>query len=339
MAGQRGPRRRLRRVRRDTALRGLLVAVLLLVTGLAAVGTGYFLATQLLAGLGAPAASQGAADGHQPEPAPGEPAAGDPSPEPSGETSPAGAGDDPAGDDNGAQGDAREEGDPGAEGDPGEDGDSLPADGPPIPVQAPAVPLYAVQVGSFSTRANAQQMAQELREAGLPAAVAAHDGYRVWVGLFDADAPARTMAAQVRQGGREAFVQPWALAVDGLLPHGEGAGQLAQLLTALPETTRQFAHVWTTRSMGGDQWHKAVEAVRERIISLQEQTLALTVPDQLDDLTGDLIQYVSRASALAASLRDLAQGDLPPAEAGPLMVEHMELAGEAARILKTVDQE
>lgn len=335
MAGQRGPRRRLRRVRRrrDTVLRTLLAAVLLLAAGAAAVGVGYYLGTNLLAGLGAPAGSQGAADDGGPGPAQEDPSL-EPFPEPSSggeETDP----DDEKGtDDEGGDLDD-EEGAGGEEDDEEDDGHS---DSPPIPVKAPAVTLYAVQVGNFSTRNNAQQAVQRLREAGLSAAVADHDGYRVWVGLFDTDAQARTVAAQVRGPEQDAFVHPWVLAADGRLPGVEGADQLARLIATLPETTRQFAHVWTARAMGGDQWQKAVEAVRERIIALQEQTLALTVPEELDDLTGDLIQYVSKASALAASLAALTQGELSPGQAGDLMVDHMELAGQAARILQAVDQ-
>ncbi|HLS88968.1 MAG TPA: SPOR domain-containing protein [Sphingobacteriaceae bacterium] len=338
MAGQRGPRRRLRRVRRrrDTVLRGVLAVVLLLAAGAAAVGVGYYLGSNLLAGIGAPADSQGSDPGDGPDSAPGEPTV-DPFPDPSSgddEDDPNGTDDEPGAGEGDEGGDDEEDA-----GQAEDEEDDEPVDRPPVQVRAPAVTLYAVQAGNFSTRNNAQQMVQQLREAGLPAAVADYDGYRVWVGLYDADAQARTAAAQVRQSEQDAFVHPWVLSADGLLPGVEGADHLARLIAALPETTRQFAHVWTTRAMGGDQWQQDVAAVRERIIALQEQTLALTVPEELDDLAEDLIDYVSRASGLAASLWDLAQGNISSAQAGDLMVEHMELAARAARILQAVDQE
>lgn len=290
-------RRRLRWVRRDkrSIVKGLVVVAALLVVGAGAVALGYMLSSHLVAGLRtAPAA--GGTDG------------GSAGPGDTDASAPAdGSDSDPAADDAEA--------------------------GAPVVIAGSAVTLYAVQIGNFSTEGNAVDLAQQVQTDDRPAAVVADGGFRVWVGLFDADQPARNLSVKLKGEGIDSFVVPWTMAAQGQLPAVAGAAALGELIEALPSVTGQLAAVWTAQARNGRDWSDAAAAAQARVIELQDQALALAVPDELGALTANVIGCVQRASSLAAALQALAAGDLPTEETSVLTMDFIELAGEVAHIL------
>ncbi|MDR7556327.1 MAG: SPOR domain-containing protein [Armatimonadota bacterium] len=84
---------------------------------------------------------------------------------------------------------------------------------PPIPRRAaspqpgPAQTLYIVQVGAFTSRERAGQLADALRAEGF-APYVVHEGglYKVRVGAFRDRARAQDLAARVRARGYDAAV-------------------------------------------------------------------------------------------------------------------------------------
>ena len=84
---------------------------------------------------------------------------------------------------------------------------------PPAAVPAPAA-SWAVQVGSFSSRANADRLSQWCREQGYGVMVlAGQDGartlYRVRVGPYASRDDARSAVAELALLGRSGFVSDW----------------------------------------------------------------------------------------------------------------------------------
>ena len=84
---------------------------------------------------------------------------------------------------------------------------------PPAAVPAPAA-RWAVQVGSFSSRANADRLSQWCREQGYGVMVlAGRDGgrtlYRVRVGPYASRDDARSAVAELALLGRSGFVSDW----------------------------------------------------------------------------------------------------------------------------------
>ena len=86
---------------------------------------------------------------------------------------------------------------------------------PPAPAAAPApTASWAVQVGSFSSRANADRLSEWCREQGYGAKVlAGQDGgrtlYRVRVGPYASRSDARSAVAELALLGRSGFVSDW----------------------------------------------------------------------------------------------------------------------------------
>ena len=88
------------------------------------------------------------------------------------------------------------------------------APSPSAPAAPPPAGSWAVQVGSFSSRANADRLSEWCREQGYGAKVlAGQDGgrtlYRVRVGPYVSRGDARSAVAELALLGRSGFVSDW----------------------------------------------------------------------------------------------------------------------------------
>ncbi|MDE0243773.1 MAG: SPOR domain-containing protein [Gammaproteobacteria bacterium] len=95
--------------------------------------------------------------------------------------------------------------------------EDTPSSSPRETVETPAAqagPQWAVQVGSFSSRANADRLSEWCREQGYGVrVVTGQDGgrtlHKVRVGPFASRANARTAVAELALLGRDGFVSDW----------------------------------------------------------------------------------------------------------------------------------
>ena len=91
---------------------------------------------------------------------------------------------------------------------------TAPAAQPPAAAAPPPAGSWAVQVGSFSSRANADRLSEWCREQGYGVKVlAGQDGartlYRVRVGPYASRGDARSAVAELALLGRSGFVSDW----------------------------------------------------------------------------------------------------------------------------------
>ena len=68
-------------------------------------------------------------------------------------------------------------------------------------------PLYRVQVGAYTRRVNAERMAEQLTDAGFPAAVLLQDGlYKVQAGSFRELSNAVRLEQKLRAAGYPTYI-------------------------------------------------------------------------------------------------------------------------------------
>lgn len=76
------------------------------------------------------------------------------------------------------------------------------------PVPAPTGKLYKVQVGAFSSKANADALSQKAKKAGFDNFIKLQDGlYKVQVGAFSSKANANALLQKLKKSGFDGFIK------------------------------------------------------------------------------------------------------------------------------------
>lgn len=219
-----------------------------------------------------------------------------------------------------------------------------PGERPPLPddafsVEAGPRTFYAVQVGAFSSRANADELAGRLRDAGQAAYIHTEDGHKVWMGLYDSRDAARASgeaaAEMLADMDAEFFVQQWVFHREVHLADvpSDMEGLLADAIAAVPVTIENLSAVWSRTVTGEEDAAVLAAAARDSIGRWQDMLAASDSPEGLAPQVGGLLSFYTRAAAYSAALAAWTAGEAAPGEFSGLMDEHMELAGEAAALV------
>lgn len=179
----------------------------------------------------------------------------------------------------------------------------------------PPTTLYRVQLGAFSSKQNAEQLAQKVKAAGFPAHVLGYSPYRVLAGIFGTREAAAKVAQRLQSSGYEVYVS--GIQVGGVTLPLDNAPQayavmVEKALGKVLEAIRLGASAWDEYVARGQVSNaKSIDEVAKALAQISKDMAGAEVPAAWKDAHEQLKGVVALAGASASALLDL--GNRPSA--------------------------
>ncbi|MCL6451477.1 MAG: SPOR domain-containing protein [Acetobacteraceae bacterium] len=177
-------------------------------------------------------------------------------------------------------------------------------------LRLPTVTLFRVQAGAFSVRENAWALAESLERRGFAAVVVEPAPYRVVVGLFSDGRAADRLAAALSAAGQEVYQAAWVLnaaPVKVVGPSGYVKWLEAEL-GGLAGLVAREAVVWDSYWLGEPQPFATVASLEEEARRLASAVVGVSVPQELAGAHDRLLQLTGSAVQSVFELRALERG-------------------------------
>ncbi len=178
-----------------------------------------------------------------------------------------------------------------------------------VDVMLPSFALYRVQLGAFSNRDNAQNLAADAQARGFPAYVTPGPLYRVVVGYFSSKAASEPLVSRLEKQGYEVYVGATELAsgVISLQGDKEYLQALKSVVEGLSAFVRDQAAWWDAYWSHGSGLTEGARKLVEDARGINQEILSVTASagwtgtqEELASLAQLAVQVAVEIEALAA---------------------------------------